>query len=106
MKVFCCTGHVDAIGDDHGDRRFMVLPAGEALPSRVRGQPHYRAVIDSLKALITVEAAASSARTNAVRPTPPIGTPTPPTRGGNSTPARAPVAGVQKSPVLGPVSGE
>jgi len=37
--------------------------------------------------------------------TPPIGTPPAQSRGGNSAPARAPVAGLEKSPVLGPVSG-
>lgn len=37
--------------------------------------------------------------------TPPIGTPPAESHGGNSAPARAPVAGFGKSPVLGPVSG-
>lgn len=37
--------------------------------------------------------------------TPPIGTPPAQSRGGNSAPALAPVAGLEKSPVLGPVSG-
>jgi hypothetical protein len=36
---------------------------------------------------------------------PPIGTPPAEALGGNSAPARAPVAGFGKSPVLGPVSG-
>lgn len=39
------------------------------------------------------------------RDTPPIGTPPAQTHGGNSAPARAPVAGLGKSPVLGPVLG-
>lgn len=38
--------------------------------------------------------------------TPHVGTPGAGTQGGNSTPARAPVAGVWKSPVFGPDSGE
>jgi len=37
--------------------------------------------------------------------TPPIGTPTPESLGGNSAPARAPVAGRGKSPVFGPKAG-
>ena len=41
-----------------------------------------------------------------VDPTPPVGTPGAFDLGGNSTPARALVAGVRKSPVFGPVSGE
>lgn len=38
--------------------------------------------------------------------TPPIGTPGAGSRGGNSTPTVAPVAGVLKSPVISPVSGK
>ena len=41
-----------------------------------------------------------------VDPTPPVGTPGAVRHGGNSTPARAPVAGAGKSPGFGPVSGE
>lgn len=39
-------------------------------------------------------------------PTPPIGTPSAGSRGGNSTPTVTPVEGVLKSPVISPVSGE
>lgn len=37
---------------------------------------------------------------------PPVGTPAPSPHGGNSTPAAAPVAGLRKSPAIGPVRGE
>lgn len=39
-------------------------------------------------------------------PTPPVGTPSPVHREGNSAPARAPVAGAGKSPVNSPAQGE
>ncbi len=68
---------------------------------------------DRLSCFLAMPPAASAIRSATTtgpvvggNPTPPIGTPGPLCQGGNSAPARAPVAGAGKSPGFGPVLGE
>ncbi|WP_370540389.1 glyoxalase superfamily protein [Acidovorax sp. ACV01] len=80
---------------------------------KATGVPHHAALeqvaasrgFQSWKAVM---AASATTAASVVLPlsTPPIGTPGAVAHGGNSTPARALVAGAGKSPAFGPVSGK
>lgn len=80
---------------------------------KAMGIPHHEALerVAVAKGFANWKAVAAAAATTAasvVSPlsTPPVGTPGAVAHGGNSTPARALVAGAGKSPGFGPVSGE
>ena len=87
-------------------REELRLKACEAIAS---GQDVHGALAALSVRAIVLSAALPSATTAAsvvsAHPTPPVGTPGPVHRGGNSAPARAPVAGAGKSPGFSPDSG-
>lgn len=99
--VFLTGGSRDCLGAEPGDRRFMALKVPVHVPAQ------REILIRQASALTKSHASAHPlAMLLAHHATPPIGTPGAAAHGGNSTPARAPVAGVWKSPVFGPKAGE
>ena len=91
------------MNDGRGWPQSMAVPEGmvELMTRRARPLPPGRLVITT-----NARPAGWSVMACLPDPTPPIGTPGAAAHGGNSTPALAPVAGVWKSPVFGPDSGE
>ena len=86
-------------------REHLRIKACEA----IAGGHDVRTALDALRlAPVHFENASATTAASVVSPlsTPPVGTPGAVAHGGNSTPARALVAGAGKSPGFGPVSGE
>lgn len=99
--VFLTGGSRDCLGAEPGDRRFMALKVPVHVPAQ--------------REILIRQASALTKSHAAVHPlalllahyaTPPVGTPSAGTQGGNSTPALAPVAGFGESPVFGPKAGK